>query len=78
MWQKYVSYNWPLIEVGLSGSDPLNGQKFVYNFTVTPYPHSQTTVDQVVLQHIVTEETLRTNGPMQFKPVLFKGYLYLQ
>ena len=40
------------------------------------YPWVQPAMDRVVLQLVFIEKNPCISGPMQFKPVLFKGQLY--
>lgn len=76
----------PWIYWGRMGWQNPRGWKSAYNFRVSPaYPPSslqylwvQPAVDPVVQECIfVGDRNPCTSGPMQFKPMLFKGQLYI-
>ena len=41
----------------------------------SPHPRMQPTVNPVVLKYFLLKRSLHRNGPIQFKPMLFKGQL---
>ena len=56
--------------------------KSMYNFTgglpsLIPHPQIQPSMGHIVLYYIFIEKILYISGPAPFKPVLFKGQLYL-
>lgn len=59
---------------------PLHSWKSTCNFTVhSPHPPIQPTSEGIVPWYVLEKKkNLHVHGPMQFKPVLFKGKLYIQ
>lgn len=68
-----------LQQFGFWGADRPRNRTFTYNFTVGPPHHSSTSAQSA--NHMMLRTNLVENpplfGPMQLKPVLLKGSLYL-
>ena len=76
-------HNWPLNIMRVRGPDASNSRKSAYNFTVSPtYLRFQIhgvksavdcIVSVVLYRYYIQWKNPLIRGPMQFKPVLFKG-----
>ena len=75
-------YTADLWGIGELGAPTPCSWKSMYNFTgglpsLIPHPQIQPSLGHMVLYYIFIEKILHISGPAPFKPVLFKGQLYL-